>query len=115
MAGTLSGDGGARLVVDTPLGRLAATAAESAPRAGACQVSIRPEAIVVANGDGGENRLTGVVSECLYLGEAVQLTVEVGGVKLRANVTERAGGTSLAVDGPAQVAIDPGDVVLLPA
>ena len=78
-------------------------------------LSIRPEAIVVDGGVPGDNRLAARVLDAVYLGEAEQLTLEAGGVRLRATVAERVGRPPLAPGAAVACTIDPRDVVLLPA
>ena len=102
----------------TELGELRAGPSDTAADGGACTVSIRPEAIeVVRAGEGetasGVNRLRAKVVESIYLGEMVQLTLQSGAVKLRANVRQRAADEPIARGTEMMCTIDPRDVVLL--
>jgi len=106
---------GERRVVETSIGVLAAEGQPDAPRTGPCTVSIRPEAIGVSGPDGAPDLLEGVVREIVYLGDTLQLTLAVGSLTLRAVVTETAGQRSFRPGDAVRAAVDPRDVVVLPA
>ena len=61
----------------------------------------------------GLNRLRATVIESVYLGEMVQLTLQSGAVKLRANVRQRAADEPIARGAAMICTVDPRDVVLL--
>ncbi len=106
---------GERRVVETPLGVLTAEGQPDAPRAGPCAVSIRPEAIRVSGADGPPDAIEGVVREIVYLGDTLQLSLAVGAVTLRAVVNETSGQRPFQPGDPVRAAVDPRDVVVLPA
>jgi iron(III) transport system ATP-binding protein len=95
--------------LETPLGRLI-TSAPLPPTASKCLVSIRPEAIRI--GGSGRNRFRGRVHESTYLGEVAHHAVDVvPGVRLR--VADLNPVTALKSGSVVDVAIDPGDVVVI--
>ncbi|MEW6200189.1 MAG: ABC transporter ATP-binding protein [Planctomycetota bacterium] len=106
---------GDRRAVETPIGVLAAASQPDAPRAGPCAVSIRPEAIRVSDADGSPDTLEGVVREIVYLGDTLQLSLAVGAATLRAVVNETSGQRPFRPGDPVRAAVDPRDVVVLPA
>lgn len=112
LEGTIESAAGEERVVTTPIGTLRARTADDAPRTGQCTVSIRPEAILLDGGDGG-NVLTARVLECVYQGELLQVTLAVGPATLRATVVERAAGPPLQPGAAVRCAVDPRDVVVL--
>ncbi|HMQ14888.1 MAG TPA: ABC transporter ATP-binding protein [Phycisphaerae bacterium] len=120
------------VLVDTAIGAVRAAAIgerAQVDRGAACTLSIRPEAFVLMAarpsadrkhadradqaGDGGTNRLAGQIAERIYMGDGVQLTLDVGGAMLRVNVVERADVSRLEVGDALQVRVDPRDVVIL--
>lgn len=102
--------------ITTPVGELRAHADAGAPATGACRLSIRPEALqLAAAGSNGPNRLSARVVDQIYLGEALQLTLERGPVRLRASIVEHAASNPVQPGAELQVQIDPRDVVILPA
>lgn len=134
LEGTIVAAAGERRTVQTAVGELTAVTDADAPAGGACVVSIRPEAVMVepvapadergrqvvrTNGDGGGetqlsgNNLTAEVVESVYLGEALQVTLRVGGVRLTASVVESAGRAPLPAGAAVRVSVDPHDVVVL--
>ncbi|MCH7870928.1 MAG: ABC transporter ATP-binding protein [Planctomycetes bacterium] len=118
LSATIERREGGLCVLKTELGELRAGPSDTAADGGACTVSIRPEAIeVVRAGEGetasGVNRLRAKVVESIYLGEMVQLTLQSGAVKLRANVRQRAADEPIAGGTEMICTIDPRDVVLL--
>lgn len=108
-------------VVRTDLGELRAKPADGVAGDRTCTVSIRPEAIEITTAASAEetveaqglNRFRGKVVESVYLGEAVQLTLHCGAVKLRASVRQRAADEPLHCGAEVAGTIDPRDVVLL--
>jgi spermidine/putrescine ABC transporter ATP-binding subunit len=82
------------LVVDTPLGRLAAIANATAPAGETCVLAIRPENVSVgaAGGDtaaGDANEVRGHVVFASYLGNTLRYDVEVdGGAVLKADIRD---------------------------
>src|SRR5262245_5477374 len=78
----------------------AAIAPQAAGAAGAATVVIRPEAIRLAHGGAGENRLAGTVVDVTFLGNIIDYQVDVGGAVLR-------------VQGDRQTALEPGACVAL--
>jgi len=110
---TVQAADGDRRVLTTALGLLHAVADADAPRFGPCAVSIRPEAVSIGAAPGATNGLTARVAECVYLGDALQLTLTVGAVRLRATMVEHAGRAELQPGGEVTCSIDPHDVVLL--
>jgi iron(III) transport system ATP-binding protein len=114
VAGEITAAAGEQRTIHTALGTLTAHAPE-APAAGACTLSLRPEAFAVAADAARVNVIRGRIAERVYLGDAVQLTVSAAGQPLRANVTERADAPPLEVGRDAALTIDPRDVVVLRA
>lgn len=110
---TIRSAAGERRIVDTPMGALHAVADGGAPTTGPCTLSIRPEAVTVDADERAENRLSAEVAESVYLGDALQLTLTVGDVRLRATVAERARRAALAPGQTLACAVDPHDVVIL--
>ncbi len=105
---------GPRRVLATPLGRLEALGDDETPTAGSCTVSIRPEAVVVGEVGGAHvNRFRATVIESTYLGDALQLSLAVGPVRLRAAFTPRGGQPAPQVHQTVTCSVDPNDVVLL--
>jgi iron(III) transport system ATP-binding protein len=107
-----SADHDTRLLA-TNMGPLRAVAHSDAPRSGTCTVSIRPEAIVLDDGRVSANRMTARVMDVVYLGEAQQLTLAVGDVRLRATIVERVGLPELRIGADVACTVDPRDVVVL--
>ncbi len=107
-------DGNGRVLM-TALGPLHAVADADAPHSGPCTVSIRPEAVSLDASAGAANQFAARVAECVYLGEAVQLALTVGAVRLRATAIERAAGVARAPGAEVTCSIDPHDVVVLRA
>ena len=68
--------------------------------AGAMTVVIRPEAIRLADGTAGENRLSGTIIDVTFLGNIIDYQVDIGGTVLR-------------VQGDRQTALEPGARVAL--
>ncbi len=95
--------------LETEAGRL--NTAHSAPTAGECLISIRPESLKLS-GTGG-NRIRGRIVESMYLGELAQYTVELkGGQRLKA------ADLNPPIAGPkpgseVELAVDPQDVVVI--
>jgi iron(III) transport system ATP-binding protein len=110
---TVQAADGERRVLTTAIGPLHAMADADAPRSGPCTVSIRPEAVSIGAAPGATNGLTARVAECVYLGDALQLTLTVGAVRLRATMVEQAGRAELQPGHEITCSIDPHDVVLL--
>ncbi len=104
---------GVRRVLVTALGRLEARAPDEAPTAGDCMVSIRPEAVVMAADNTIVNRFDATVLESTYLGDALQLALAVGPVRLCAAVPARGGLRAPQVNQAVTCGVDPSDVVLL--
>jgi len=63
-------------------------------------VVIRPEAIRLADGTAGENRLSGTIIDVTFLGNIIDYQVDIGGTVLR-------------VQGDRQTALEPGARVAL--
>ncbi len=106
-----------RNVLETPAGVLCADVVD--PPAGPFRLAIRPEAIrlesveaheVVGASARGDDRLEGIVEDLAFRGEAVDVTVKVGGATLVARVPR---GTMLTSGERALVVVDPGDVRLV--
>ena len=92
-------DGIARVRVGTH--ELSATIApQGVAGAGAMTVVIRPEAIRLADGTAGENRLSGTIIDVTFLGNIIDYQVDIGGIVLR-------------VQGDRQTALEPGARVAL--
>ena len=92
-------DGIARVRVGTH--ELSATIApQGVAGAGAMTVVIRPEAIRLADGTAGENRLSGTIIDVTFLGNIIDYQVDIGGTVLR-------------VQGDRQTALEPGARVAL--
>jgi iron(III) transport system ATP-binding protein len=118
LPGKLVGRNGTTVQVDTPAGRLVATANDELPEA--VKVSIRPEQMRVVKADNsaaelregrdGQNRLVGRTAETTFLGEASEHVLIVNGEKLKVVHTPP------LFDVPAEMAVefDPKDVVVLP-
>jgi iron(III) transport system ATP-binding protein len=105
---------GARRILATPLGRLEALAPDEAPTGGHCTLSIRPEAVVVGDTSATNvNRFAATVLESTYLGDALQLALGAGSVRLRATLASRGGQPPPLVNQTVTCAVDPHDVVLL--
>ncbi|MFM9995350.1 MAG: ABC transporter ATP-binding protein [Phycisphaerales bacterium] len=122
LAATVAERAPGRTLLDTPAGRLRSTAAPP-PLAGGEQAvcSIRPESLRIvseAAARDAANVIRGRVVSCVYLGETAQLEVEApGGARLRVAQLNPQAPPTLAAD-PASdlvLAIDPDDVVILPA
>src|SRR5262245_4953966 len=80
---------------------LSAAIAPQAPgAAGSATVVIRPEAIRLAHGGAGENRLSGTIVDVIFLGNIIDYQVDVGGAMLR-------------VQGDRRTALEPGACVAL--
>ncbi len=99
-------------VLETPLGTLQAEQPD-APADGRCTLSIRPEAFIVPSQAGTIQTLTGRILSELYLGEAVQLTVQIGHGRIMVNLIERAQIVSTSPGSEISVGIDPRDIVIL--
>jgi iron(III) transport system ATP-binding protein len=61
----------------------AAIAPQAAGAAGTATVVIRPEAIRLADGTAGENRLAGTIVDVTFLGNIIDYQVDIGGAVLR--------------------------------
>lgn len=124
--GTVSGGTGTgaevAVEVQTPVGRVVAAAEQGAtvPRAGERRTcSIRPEALRLVMNEAGDgvNRFAGRLVESTYLGEVAQHVVELSGgtlVKISELNPVGMGRESIRAGTPVVVAVDPGDVVLIP-
>lgn len=97
--------------IETPAGVLRAASATSSVGS-TVRLSIRPEALSAAP---GENTLSGRLVETTYLGESVQLVVEVApGLRVRSAVSNP--GPDLPAAGSAiRLSVSPADIVVLPA
>jgi ABC-type Fe3+/spermidine/putrescine transport system ATPase subunit len=78
----------------------AAIAPQATGAAGAATVVIRPEAIRLAHGGAGENRLAGTIVDVTFLGNIIDYQVDIDGAMLR-------------VQGDRQTALEPGARVAL--
>jgi iron(III) transport system ATP-binding protein len=101
--------------LETELGILHAARDDRAAVGGSCVLSIRPEAVLIGTNGDASNHFTARVTERIYLGEAVQLTLTVGAATLRASITERAGAPGAQPGDSVHCSVDPRDVVVLPA
>lgn len=107
--------GAEHVVLDSAVGRLLASAphVSDIPTTGGVICSIRPEAWRVANGDNERNSLMGKILESVYLGGMAQHLIELApGVQVKVaelNPPREGRADSL------RVAVDPSDVVVLPA
>jgi iron(III) transport system ATP-binding protein len=115
---TISAAHGDERVLATLIGDLHAVAAAGVPTDGRCTVSIRPEALTVETDASSDqaaavNRLTGRVDQSTYLGDSLQLAININGVRLRATIAERGGRHPFAPGSTVTCAIDPHDVVVL--
>lgn len=106
----------------TEAGELVSAAGRAAQGTG-CRISIRPEAFCVTSVgyqatdtsrlDQALNQITGTVRERVYLGEAAQLDLAVGGAILKLNLTERADRPAIPLQSVLTVQVDPRDVIVL--
>ncbi len=98
--------------IDTPAGPVVAAKTDATPAGDNVVLSIRPETMRVArDGDAaGVNRFAGAAAETIFLGEASEHVLTVGGQKLKVVSTPPlfAPPAEMAVD------VDPRDVVVLP-
>jgi iron(III) transport system ATP-binding protein len=114
LSATVAEAEGEQSLLETAIGPLRVALEQPAPR-GACVAAIRPEALQLATNGAAVNRLEADVVERIYLGEATQLTLRVGDATLQARVVERAEGPTPAVGSRVACAIDPREIVVLPA
>jgi len=108
--GTVTGREGGRYVVHTPAGTIQAAVNGTLVAANEVVLSIRPEQLRVARGEGGGgNRLVGRSIETSFLGDASEHVLDVGGQRLRMIQTPP------LFDPPEELAVefDPEDVVVL--
>jgi iron(III) transport system ATP-binding protein len=117
--GTITSREGTQYLVRTAAGVIRAAANGQSPRGDEVVLSIRPEQIRVARGEGARdaasgghsdgNRLTGKAVETSFLGDASEHVLEVGGQRLRLVQTPP------LFDPPGEMVVefDAGDVVVL--
>ena len=86
--GTVTGQDGAVLLVDTALGPLRARAGGGVSAGQACVLAIRPENVEVGPGAGDGNRIVGRVGLTAYLGNTLRYDVEAGGMTLKADIRD---------------------------
>jgi iron(III) transport system ATP-binding protein len=86
--GTVKGQDGAVLLVDTALGPLRARAGGGVSAGQACVLAIRPENVEVGPGAGDGNRIVGRVGLTAYLGNTLRYDVEAGGMTLKADIRD---------------------------
>jgi len=110
--GTIESASGDERMVSTPIGVLRSLTPGDAPRTGKCTVSIRPEAITL-DAANGVNNLSARVTDCVYQGELLQVTLAAGATTLRATVVERAAGPRPEPGVAVRCTVDPRDVVIL--
>ncbi len=114
--GTLDGQDGHCIRVQTPLGPLlSASPAGDLPRGGNVTCSIRPEAFVDHTPDTPHATVSGVVSERMYLGERSRLRLDIDGTDAETidvlEVGQKARDTALGAHKSLAVTAD--DVVIL--
>jgi putative spermidine/putrescine transport system ATP-binding protein len=91
---------GAKNLVDTPVGPIAATTPAGSAVGAPVTLAIRPEHVKVTALDNGGSGTTGKIASRNYLGDAALVEVEVNGVTLLAKL---AGDTALSVGQTAAV------------
>lgn len=110
------------ITIETAAGRVRSTHIEALPEGAAdAMVAIRPEAFRVTNAN-GENTLTGVVRESVYLGELAQHWVELkptasdtaGRVKVALLNPPMPGTAGTQADRGMTLTVDPADVMVVP-
>jgi ABC-type Fe3+/spermidine/putrescine transport system ATPase subunit len=118
----------------TAVGEIVAAGAGETLAGRSCTLSIRPEAIEVqpatsaaaqspaaqspaatspAAQSPGVNRFEARVAETLFLGETLQLTLDAGGLRLRANIAERSAAPEFVKGMAVVCTVDPRDVIAL--
>ena len=109
LPGKIVGRDGDTVRVDTPAGPVTAAKVDGMPGGDAVQLSIRPEVMrVVRDGPG---TFAGRTAESIFLGEASEHVIDVNGQRLKVISTP-------PIFSPPErmaVAVDPRDVVILPA
>ena len=110
---TVAAHEGEAVVLDSSVGQLRSIGGGHAPAVGAhVTCSLRPEAVRIATGSVGDNRLLGKQLHSIYLGGQLQHLVELPGgtqVRLLELGARSPGGSGRSV----QMMIDPRDVVVL--
>jgi iron(III) transport system ATP-binding protein len=103
-------DGVARFA--TPLGVLTVEGAAPAAAGQSWVLSFRPESAVVAQAEGGPNRLVGKVATVIYYGDHQDIEVRCDGATILARAPA---GSGLRAGDPVQVVLDPRDILAFPA
>jgi len=87
--GTVKGQDGETLYVETALGPIRARAAGAAAPGQPCVLAVRPENIAVGGPAGDGNRLSGRIVLASYLGNTLRYDVEAaGGIMLKADIRD---------------------------
>ena len=120
ITGKIVGSEADRVIVETSVGRILASSVSRAPKAsavsnvesGSAVLSIRPEQIRIANGQGhdGQNRLSGQVVETTFLGESSEHVLQIGDQRVRVISTPPLFSPPPLMN----IEFDPRDVVVLP-
>jgi ABC-type Fe3+/spermidine/putrescine transport system ATPase subunit len=100
-------------VCDTPVGPIHAQVNGDAPTSGSCAVCFRPEAVRIATDAESPNRFHAKLVDRVFHGDAIELCLAVGNVRLRATVVERPSSEKLADADDVACFVDPRDIVLL--
>jgi iron(III) transport system ATP-binding protein len=85
LPGRVVGDAGPLGRVDTANGPVTCVVPDDAPEGSEVVVSIRPEDVTVAQGD-GDDGWDATVTQAVFLGECVDCRLAVGDVELRARI-----------------------------
>jgi len=86
--GTVKGQAGEVLFVETVLGPIMARAVGSVGAGRTCVLAIRPENVTIGAGGGDGNRVPGRVALTAYLGNTLRYDVEAGGMTLKADIRD---------------------------
>ncbi len=109
--GTVKGQDGETLFVDTALGPLRARAMGGVTPGQPCVLAIRPENVTVGGAVTDGNRVVGRVALASYLGNTLRYDIEAGGATLKADIRDSwhheplAAGTEVTLVFPASVTL----------
>ena len=109
--GTVKGQDGETLFVDTALGPLRARAMGGVTPGQPCVLAIRPENVTVGGAVTDGNRVVGRVALASYLGNTLRYDIEAGGATLKADIRDPwhheplAAGTEVTLAFPASVTL----------